>query len=178
MVGRYDGAPVDPADPPVPALTSPDGDRFRWGDPRLAQAVAEDLGRPVELVRDPRGRPDEPGTVLVTTEASRQALERALELPVAVERFRPNLHLDLPGAPAWAEAGWVGGRVRLAGGVVLEGVERCDRCAIPTRHPETGVRSPELLKWLIREQEQFFGVRMRVVDAGTVATGAAVAYGA
>ena len=168
------GARFDPADPPEPELTSPDGARFGWSDPALVEALEEDLGRPVALRRDPSGQPDVPGTVLVTSEASRRALEQAVGHPIAVERFRPNVHLDLGQAPAWFEAGWVGARIEVEDGPLLEVVERCDRCAIPTRDPDTTERSPEVLKWLIREQEQFFGVRARVVRPGLVATGAAV----
>jgi uncharacterized protein YcbX len=128
----YAGAGVAPADPPVPALTAPDGRAFGWEDPALPGALAEDLGRPVELVRDLDGQQDLGRSLLVTTEASRRALEAELGEPVDGRRFRPNLHLDLD-APAWAELEWPGGRLELEGGVVLELLHPCVRCVVPTR---------------------------------------------
>src|SRR5690348_5990961 len=46
------GANVDPVAPPVPVVTSPRGRAFRWGDPRLRNALEDALGGPVELRRD------------------------------------------------------------------------------------------------------------------------------
>jgi hypothetical protein len=52
-------AGIDPEHPPHALVCSPDGRRrWRWGDPRLAHALAAELGRPVELRREPgRARP-------------------------------------------------------------------------------------------------------------------------
>lgn len=48
-----DGAIVAEQPPPYPMLSAPGGGKsWRWGDPRLAFALARDLGREVELVRD------------------------------------------------------------------------------------------------------------------------------
>jgi hypothetical protein len=53
-----DGA-IDPDNPPYPNVRSPGGGEvLRWGDPWLGHALARDLGRPAETVRDltaPRG---------------------------------------------------------------------------------------------------------------------------
>jgi uncharacterized protein YcbX len=62
--------------------------------------------------RDPAGQQDLERSVLVTTEASRRALEAALGRPVDLRRFRTNLHLELD-APAFAEERWQGGRLQV-----------------------------------------------------------------
>src|SRR3954470_8284002 len=41
------GAELDPAAPPLPVLTAPDGRTFAWDDPGLGRALSEDLGRDV-----------------------------------------------------------------------------------------------------------------------------------
>ncbi len=167
-----DDALCDAADV-LPVLTAPDGAAWRWDDARLPERLAEDLGRSVTLERDPTGAmQDLPRSVLLTTEATRQAAETALGRPLDLRRFRPNLHLELAAEP-FAEAGWEGGTM-VIGDVRLELLHPCERCAIPTREPGTGAAWPELARWLVRSTENRFGLNARVVRGGRVAVGDAV----
>jgi hypothetical protein len=166
------GVELDPDDPPLPLLTAPDGRTFRWDDPALPGALRDDLGRPVTLVRDLALMPDLPDSLLVTVEASRAALEAELGRPIDLRRFRPNLHLRLD-APAFAEEGWAGRRVRV-GDAELELLHPCERCAIPTRDPDTTEKWPELLRWLAAEHDTLFGINARAVRPATVRVGDAV----
>jgi uncharacterized protein len=164
---------LDPRRPPFAMVTAPDGHRYRWGDPRLRHALEVDLGRPVWLLRDLDGIQDAPRTLLVTVRATLDALEEELGMPVDLRRFRTNLHLDLD-APAWAELGWEGAEVAFAGGVRLRLLHPCERCAIPTRDPDTQVKWAGLLKHLNAAHEQCFGINARVVTGGRVAAGESV----
>ncbi len=169
----YGGADVSPHKPPPATLTAPDGRAYTWGEDGLGGALEHDLGRPVTLVRDLDGQQDLEGSLLLTTEASRRALEAELAAPVDSRRFRPNLHLDLD-APAWAELGWEGLGVELEGGVVLRLLHPCERCVIPTRWPAADGsvgRWPGLLKHLAREHETSFGINARVEVPGVVRAG-------
>ena len=149
----YDGADVDPAEPPAARLDGPPG---------------EDL--PGELVRDPRGQQDLPDSLLVTTEATRRALEGELGEPLDLRRFRTNLHLDLDAEP-WAEHGWEGRRIELGDGVVLRLLHPCERCVIPSRHPETAAKWPGLIRHLARTHRNLFGINARVEVPGRIAAG-------
>jgi uncharacterized protein YcbX len=152
------------------ALTAPDGTRWRWGQAGLAERLSEDLRRPVRLAQA-GDHHDVAGTVLVTVEATRRAVEEALGARLDVRRFRPNLHLELD-SPAHAEREWVGEALRFGGGVVLRLDHPCDRCAIPTRDPDSpGERWPELLRHLERDHDLCFGVRARVEEPGTLTRG-------
>jgi uncharacterized protein YcbX len=55
--------------------------------------------------------------------------------PVPMTRFRPNIVVT--GAPAWAEDGWLGGRLRI-GDTVFRAAKACDRCVVTTIDQETG----------------------------------------
>jgi uncharacterized protein len=193
------GEALDPADPPLPVLTAPDGASWAWDDPALPEALARDLApnlslnppagpgqrrpgpaggaprRALALARDPWGRPDLPGSVLVTTAASLAALGQELGRELDVRRFRPNLHLELD-APPFAELGWEGAVLTLRGGdgraVDLRLLHPCARCVIPTRDPDTAARWPELLRHLVARHEQRFGINARVIGHGAVAAGA------
>ena len=168
----YPGAPddaLDPAAPPRPSLHAPDGTVWGWDEPGLAAAIQADVGVAVELRRDPAGQQDLERSVLVTTEASRRALEAALGRPVDLRRFRTNLHLDVD-APAFAEERWKGGRLHV-GPVTLDLLHPCARCVIPTRDPDGQGRWPALLRHLRRARAGLFGVNARVVVPGRVALG-------
>src|SRR3954454_17128911 len=166
------GARLDPNAPPLPIVTAPDGRAFAWDDPALATALRDDLGRDVTLERDLALMPDLPDSLLVTVEASRAGLEAELGRPIDLRRFRPNLHLRLD-APAFAEEGWAGRRLHV-GDAELELLHPCERCAIPTRDPETTQKWPELLRWLAAEHDTLFGINARALRPATVRVGDAV----
>jgi uncharacterized protein YcbX len=167
-------AGLDPASPPHAIVTEPDGVRsWRWGDPRLRSALERDLGRPVRLERDVSGIPDVPGTVLVTVAGSLAALSAELGTDVDARRFRTNLHLELDADP-WAEPAWAGAEIELEGGVRLRIDHACERCAIPTRDPDTQEKWPQLLRHLTAEHGQDFGLLARVRVPGRVYAGESV----
>ena len=168
-------AELDPDDPPLPLLTAPDGRTFRWDDPALPGALRDDLGRPVTLERDIALMPDVPDTLLVTVEASRAALERELGRPIDRRRFRPNLHVRLD-TPPFAEQDWTGRRLRV-GDAELEMLDPCERCAIPTRDPDTTEKWPALLRHLAAEHATLFGIYARALGPATVRVGDAVVVG-
>ena len=164
---------VDPARPPFAIVTAPDGRSFRWGDPRLKHALESDLGRAVELARDVAGMQDLERSLLITTEASLNTLGEELSGPVDLRRFRPNVHLDI-GVPGWDDLTWKGRELIFAGGVRLRLLHPCERCAIPTRHPDTQVKWPGLLRYLHDAHEQNFGINARVITGGRIEAGEAV----
>ena len=163
-------AGLKPDDPPLATVTAPNGRAYGWGDPRLRRALEAELERPVRLRRDTAGIQDLERSVLVTVDASLRALEGELGTEIDLRRFRPNLHLELD-APAWAEEGWEGGTLRLASGVVLRLLHPCERCAIPTRDPDTQEKWADLLRHLDAHHQRRFGLNARVLRSGRVAAG-------
>ncbi|MEA2229020.1 MAG: uncharacterized protein QOF04_2650 [Solirubrobacteraceae bacterium] len=163
------GAALDPDAPPLPEVTAPDGRVYRWDDAALPGALRDDLARPVDLRRDLALMPDLPDSLLVTVEGSRAAVEEALGRAIDLRRFRPNVHVTLD-APAFAEEGWMGRRLRV-GDAELELLHPCERCAIPTRDPDTHEKWPELLRWLAAEHDTLFGINARAVAPATIRVG-------
>lgn len=143
--------------------------------------LSKALGREVRLVymHDPRQRSvsfADSLPLLLANLASLDALngwllESGAE-PVPMTHFRPNLVVS--GAPAWAEDGWVGGRIRV--GAVTFRVDRpCNRCVVTTVDQETGERGREPLHILGRYRRfpdgLMFGVLLIPDGTGTVAVG-------
>ncbi|GAA3038109.1 MOSC domain-containing protein [Streptosporangium longisporum] len=172
LAGNGDGIAL-PGDGRAPTLTAPDGTVWEWDAPGLTGALTESLNTPLSL-RAADGQHDRSMTVLVTFARSLAALGEELGTPVEVERFRPNLHLDVD-APAFDEEDWEPGTVITVGGaelsVVGERTGPCVRCVVPSWDPLGRERRPELQKWLIAEHRNRFGVIMRVTRPGAVGLG-------
>src|SRR4029077_9412197 len=130
-----------------------------WDDPRLAEALAADLGRAVALRRDLRLMQDLGDSILITTQATLDAASGTLGRALDLRRFRTNIHVMLD-AEAYAEERWEGRRLRV-GDAVLELLHPCERCVIPARDPETTEKDAELLRWLTRAHGGLFGINAR-----------------
>jgi uncharacterized protein YcbX len=163
------GDALDPGAVPPPRLTAPGGAAFAWDDPDLPAALADDLGRPVALRRDLALMQDLSDSLLITTQATLDAVSDALQHPLDLRRFRTNIHVELD-AEAYAEERWEGRRLRV-GDVVLDLLHPCERCVIPTRDPDTTDKYPDLLRWLTREHAGLFGINARATGAGRIAVG-------
>jgi uncharacterized protein len=123
-------------------------------DPRASAALGSWLGRDVALVRFPASatRPCDPDhappgsrtafadgfPLLVTTTGSLEALDDRIGhragAPVPMARFRPNIVIEGVAAGVEDRAR----RLEVEGGVVLDLVKRCERCAVTTIDQATG----------------------------------------
>ncbi len=156
-----------------------DEETDRW----LSQAIGETcrlVWFPAEAVRrcDPAyaGPSDHTGfadgfPLLLVSEASLEDLNRRLERPVEMRRFRPNLVVR--GCEPYAEDTWR--RIRI-GDIGIRLVKPCSRCPVPTVDPETGTfAGPEPLKTLATYRERngkvFFGQNAVPEGEGTVRLG-------
>jgi uncharacterized protein len=80
--------------------------------------------------------------------ASVDGLNQRLEVPVGIDRFRPNL--VIAGVPAHEEDRW---RRIQVGEVVLDLVKPCKRCAVTTVDQQTGSTGKEPLRTLATYRE-------------------------
>jgi uncharacterized protein YcbX len=192
-------------------LTLPDG-RIVEGDVRLDEPVRTDIynrlaighvvggpwaaalepfaGRPVLLVRC-----DLPGGTRIRAGESqvRNAIslvsdgslaELARQLGVAsVDGRRFRMLIELEGADAHEEDGWIGGRVAI-GSAMLSITKPDARCAITTQDPDTGERDLDTLRTILRyrgfrpddpEHKIDFGVLGEVAQPGRISVGDQVA---
>jgi uncharacterized protein YcbX len=163
------GAALTPGDVPLPTITAPDGTRRAWDDPDLPGALGDDLGREITLRRDLSLMQDLGNSILVTTQATLDAVAAELDRDLDLRRFRTNIHVVLD-AEAYAEEGWEGRRLAV-GDVELQLLHPCVRCVIPTRDPDTTGKDPNILRWLTREHRGLFGINARPRGDGRIAVG-------
>ncbi len=112
--------------------------------------------------------------LLLTTTASLGDLNRRLDAPLPMLRFRPNLVVS--GTEPFAEDQWREIRV---GTVGFHVVKPCARCVVTATDPETGVRGKEPLRTLATYRERdgkvFFGQNLIPAGPGTIRVGDPVA---
>ena len=133
-----------------PATGAVDADTATFALPEerdaLAAWVGAYLGYAVDLVRDPGGFPDDraaPGPT-VTSDGTLAAVaswfDAIADAREVRRRFRPNVVLG--DCPAFFEDRLFadhGEAVRcIAGEATVLGVNPCQRCVVPSRHPDTG----------------------------------------
>lgn len=148
--------------------------------------VSRVLGAPSRLVRLDESletRPTDPAyapghrvgfadgyPVLLVSEGSLEELNRRLESPVPMDRFRPNVMVA--GVEPHGEDGWR--RVRL-GGVAFRVVKPCARCTVPGVDQATGVGGKEPLRALAgyrrHEGKVWFGQNLVHEETGVIGVG-------
>ena len=99
--------------------------------------------------------------LLITTNASLQALSKEAGEKIPMDRFRPNLVLDGDLKP-FAEETW--GKIKIGKDVVIDIRKKCTRCVIISIDQKTGEKkSPLLLKTLMKvkapQKKPYFGMR-------------------
>lgn len=111
---------------------------------------------------------------LLISQESMDELNRRLEEPIGIERFRPNLVVS-GAAEAHAEDSWRSIRI---GELQLDLVKPCDRCAVPTVDPVTAQKGKEptrtLATYRARDGKVYFGQNAIHGGPGTLRVGAAV----
>lgn len=107
-------------------------------------------------------------------EGSLNDLNQRLDMPVPLERFRPNL--IIAGAPPFAEDSW---HTLTINQCTFHTVRPCNRCAITTVDTTSGIRTnKEPLKTLMSyrtfQQKIWFGQYLLSRDTGTLRVGDSV----
>jgi uncharacterized protein YcbX len=147
-------------------VTDPHGDTHRLGE-GVVSLIAGDASRPLTL-REQVGANFDDSPVLVVNLATVSALSLRAGMLVDHRRFRANLYVD--GFKPDEEVAWLGRRLGV-GELELEVVNRCERCVVITRDPDTTVTTPALLRVLTETYDTYMGVYCQVTGPGRVAAG-------
>ena len=154
----------------LPVIALADGREAR-ADDRLGQQLIAEIAPPGWALRRETSTPHfDAGAVHIVTTATLAALSDAFGEPVAVQRLRPNLLLEVPEGERFPEDGWIG-RILAVGSVKLRIVGRTQRCVM-VGHRQLGLDArPTLLKTIGRQNDVCAGVYGEVVTPGDVHEG-------
>jgi uncharacterized protein len=167
---RYgDGSPED-----VPThIRTPDGEELPVFGDDLAAEVGRRYGAPVQMMQLNHGIFDEASISVIAFDTVREISRLAGQSP-DVRRFRPNILVRLLRSVPFQEDEWLGGVLSFGEGddtpaiaVTMHDV----RCSMVNLDPDSANPAPEMLKALIRVNQNHAGIYGAVTRIGRLAVG-------
>jgi uncharacterized protein YcbX len=157
-------------------VRTPDGEELPLFGDALAADLARRSGIAVEMSHLKHGIFDD-ASVSVITSATAGEVCRLAGRDADARRFRPNIVVRSAQAVPFEEDGWLGGVLVFgdaddAPAVTL--TQRDVRCAMVNIDPDDGSLAPEVLKAVVRANQNVAGIYGTVTRIGRVAVGQAV----
>ena len=140
-------------------VETPDGKTLGIDNPALMDMLRADIDQKhqLTLMRSERALTDCRPVSIFSLQSARQ-LGEEIGTSMDKRRFRANVYVDLTSAEGFAENEFVGRSLRIGTKVVVTILERDPRCVMITLDPETGQKSPEILKRVAQAHEGMAGV--------------------
>jgi MOSC domain-containing protein len=162
---------ADPSELMVDVET-PDGQTLAIDDPGLIDMLRTkiDEKHQLKLMRSERAMTD-CRPVSIFSLQSAQQLGEETGTPIDKRRFRANVYVDLTSAQGFAENEFVGKSLRIGPKVVVTVLERDPRCVMITLDPDTGEKTPAILKNVAQAHEGMAGVYGAVMVEGMLHKG-------
>jgi hypothetical protein len=165
---------ADPSELMIDVKT-PDGRTLAIDDPALMELVRTDIDQKhqLTLMRSERAMTDCRPFSMFSLQSARQLAEET-GTPMDKRRFRANVYVDLMSAQGFGENEFVGRSLRIGPKAVVTILERDPRCMMITLDPDTGEKTPAILKKLAQAHEGMAGVYGAVMVEGMLHKGDSV----
>lgn len=154
-------------------VRTPGGEELALFGQELAAEVGRRHGSPVEMTHLNRGIFDE-ASVSAITSATVGDLAGLVGHRPDVRRFRPNILISSQQSDPFEEDAWVGGVLSFGEGneaAAIAVTNWDERCPVINVDPDLGLRTPEMLKAVVRERDNKAGVYGTVIRRGRLAVG-------
>jgi uncharacterized protein YcbX len=162
---------------PLPTyIRTPDGNEYELSDEALLKEIAARHRADVELMHLRHGIFDE-GAISAIALGTIRSITHATGHDADVRRFRPNLVIDTHSAQPFEEDRWVGKILEFGSdgtGPAISVTLRDERCVMLNLDPDTAEANPEVMKTVIRMNENQAGVYGAVVKIGELRVGQVV----
>jgi uncharacterized protein YcbX len=162
---------------PLPThVRTPDGKEYALTDEALLNEIAARHRAEVELMQFRHGIFDE-AVVSAIALVTIRGIAREAGHDADVRRFRPNLVIDTKGAQPFEEDRWVGKILEFGPegtGPAISVTMRDLRCVMLNLDPDTAEADAEVMKTVIRMNENHAGVYGTVVRTGELRVGQVV----
>lgn len=151
-----------------------DGAEYDWDDKALLERMEKETNRTLETItyspiHVPFPAIEVDNILLVSTEALAE-LSSSYGEPIDERRFRGNIVYDIQ-EDSIKEQDLIGKQIKIGSEVILEVSKYCERCMIISVDPHTGTRQPKLLKQIVKERNNHFGIYARVIQTGIINAG-------
>ncbi len=167
-------------------VRTPDGKEYELRSDELREEVSSRHGSDVELMNLKHGIFDESPISVIslgTVHSVARESGRGVDL-CDLRRFRPNVVIETDRAEPFEENRWVGRTLMFGDGnsgatpMAAIGVTmRDERCVMVNFDPDTAERDSEVMKTVVRLNENYAGVYGTVVRAGELRVGQVVTLG-
>jgi MOSC domain-containing protein len=166
---RRDGAQGD-----LPThVRTPDGEEMPVFGEDLAAEVGRRYGAPVQMMQLRHGIFDEASISVIALDTVHEISRLAGRSP-DVRRFRPNVVVRLPRPVPFQEDEWLGGTLSFGEGDNAPAITvtmRDVRCSMVNLDPDSASPAPEMLKAVVRANQNNAGIYGAVTRIGRVAVG-------
>src|SRR5882724_8063515 len=166
---RQDGAQGD-----LPThIRTPDGEELPVFGEDLATEVGRRYGAPVQMMQLNHGIFDEASISVIAFDTVREIGRLAGRSP-DVRRFRPNVAVRLLRSVPFQEDEWLGGVLAFGEGddaPAITVTTRDVRCSMVNLDPDSASPAPEVLKAVVRENQNTAGIYGTVARIGRVVVG-------
>ena len=153
-------------------VETPDEQTLAIDDPALIDLLRADIDQKhqLKIMRSERAMTDCRPVSIFSLQSARQLGEET-GMPIDKRRFRANVYVDLASAQGFAENEFVGKSLRIGPKVVVTVLERDARCVMITLDPDTGEKTPAILKKVAQAHEGMAGVYGAVMVEGMLSKG-------
>jgi hypothetical protein len=153
-------------------VETPDGKTLAIDDPDLIDMLRGDIDQKhqLTLMRSQRAMTDCRPVSIFSLQSARQLAEET-GTSVDKRRFRANIYVELTSTKGFAENEFVGRSLQIGSRVVVRILERDPRCMMITLDPDTGEKTPTLLKKVAQAHDGMAGVYGAVLVEGTLRKG-------
>jgi uncharacterized protein len=169
--------PDDQPDEALPAyIRTPDGQQLPVFGEELAAEIERRHGAPVQMMHLNRGIFDEAHLSVIALDTVGE-IGRLADVIPDVRRFRPNVVVSLLRPAPFQEDAWVGGILAFGEGDDAPAITvtmRDERCSMVNLDPETAQAAPEVLKAVVRANQNTAGIYGTVTRTGRLAVGQTV----
>jgi len=153
-------------------VETPNGQKVAIDDPALIEMLRTDVDQKhqVTLMQSQRAMTDCRPVSIFSLQSAQQLADET-GTPVDKRRFRANVYVDLKSANGFSENELVGRSVRIGSKVAITILERDPRCVIITLDPDTGEKTPAILKKVAQAHDGMAGVYGAVLLEGMLHKG-------
>ncbi|HEX6731269.1 MAG TPA: MOSC domain-containing protein [Pyrinomonadaceae bacterium] len=163
-------------------VRTPNGKEHELRSDELREEISRGFGGEVELMNLKHGIFDA-ACISVITLATVHSIARESGRGVNlcdIRRFRPNVVIETDNTEPFEENSWVGRTLKFGGGnsgAPIGVTMKDERCVMVNLDPDTAEKDSEVMKAVVRMNENYAGVYGTVVRAGELRVGQVVTLG-
>jgi uncharacterized protein YcbX len=159
-------------------IRTPDGKEMPVFDAGLAAEIGRRHGSPVEMMQMKHGIFDDASISVIASDTVRE-IGRLAGRDLDIRRFRPNVVVRLLRSIPFQEDEWLGGELSFGEGNDAPAVTvtiRDLRCPMVNLDPDTARPAPEVMKAIVRANDNNAGIYGTVTRVGRLAVGQRVVW--